>query len=259
MKYTLTTLIAAFAFVSMGSTVALSQEEEPPRFVPVEVFGCNYLKGKSYTDLEKVIDRWNKWMDENSKSSYTAWTLQPHYYNRGAYEMDVGWIGVWADGNDMGASEQQTIFGEGAAMNAEFYKVVECAMHSSSASVNVKMPAEWPNETSVTIFSDCTVAEGKTLADAFAMEQAWGAHMESLGSKAGGWLWFPGWGLGDIEYDYKRVIGHPDYPSAGADFESFTNGQGFVKAGEIFGGNVVCDSPRVYATRLVRNGGVAPR
>ena len=249
--------IPALAWLCINSAIA--QEQEPPRFVPVEVFGCNYLEGKSYEDLQRVIDKWNKWMDKNSKSSYTAWTLVPDFYNDGPYTMDVGWLGAWADGADMGAAQQQSIFGSGADINAEFMEVVECPMHSSSASVNVKMPAQWPNETGVTIFSDCTVAEGTTLQDAFAMEQAMAAHMDSAGSKAGSWLWYPGWGVGDIDYDYKRVVGHSDYPSAGADFEMFTNGQGFVKAGEIFAGNVTCDSPRVYSTRLVRNGGISPR
>lgn len=251
------TVLAVLPLLWSGAVAG--QEEEAPRFVPVEVFGCNYLKGKSYKDLQRVIDRWNKWMDENSTSSYTAWTLVPDFTNVGPYEMDVGWVGVWADGADMGKSQQQTVFGDGADINAEFLKVVECPMHSSSASVNVKVPSEWPSETSVTMFSDCTVGEGKTVVDAYEMEVAWSAHMAQAGSNAGAWLWYPAWGMGDIEYDYKRVIGYPDYPSVGAGFEALTNGQGFMKAGEIFAGNVTCDSPRVYATRLVRNGGVSPR
>ena len=256
-------IIAATAAITvlplLWSTAATAQQDEAPRFAPVEVFGCNYVQGKSYKDLQRVIDKWNSWMDENGAAPYTAWTLVPDFTNGGKYEMEVGWVGAWADGKGMGASQQESVFGDGAAMIAEFSKVVDCPMHSSSASINVKEPMSWPSKTSVTIFSDCTVAEGKTVVEAYAMEQAWAAHMSATGSKAGTWLWYPGWGMGDIEYDYKRVIGHPDYPSTGADFESFTNGQGYVKGGEIFAGNVSCDSPRVYATRLVRDGGVPAR
>ena len=259
MKHRSLTIAVLVSWPLLWSGAALGQEEETPRFVPIEFWGCNYLEGKSYKDLQRVIDRWNKWMDDNSSSSYTAWTLVPDFTNAGSYEMDVGWVGAWADGADMGKAQQQTVFGDGADINSEFFKVVECPMHSSAASVNVKMPAEWPSQTSVTFFSDCTVGEGKTLQEAYQMEVAWSQLMTLAGSTAGGWLWYPGWGMGDIEYDYKRVVGHPDYPSAGADFEVFTNGQGFARAGEIFAGNVTCDSPRVYATRLVRNGGVAPR
>ncbi len=257
MRKILTTIAALAALPMLGSTTALAQEDTPPRFVPVEVFGCNYLKGKSYKDLQRVIDKWNKWMDENGTAAYTAWTLVPHYYaNNDDYAMDVGWIGAWADGAAMGDGEQQTVFGNGAAMNAEFFKVLECPMHSSHASTNVKAPMDWPTATSVTVFSDCTLAEGKTGLDGLAMEKEWGAHLAATGSKAGSWVWYPGWGLGDIEYDYKRVVGHADYHSVGADFESFTNGQGYVKGAEIFAGNVSCNSPRVYNTRLVRDGGI---
>ena len=91
------------------------------------------------------------------------------------------------------------------------------------------------------------------------MEQSRAAQMPETGSQAGTWLWYPGWGMGDIEYDCKRVLGHPDYVSIGDDFESLTNGQGYVKSAESFAGNVACDSPRVYAARLERDGGVAAR
>jgi hypothetical protein len=259
MRKIFATIGAIAALPLLWSNTATAQEADAPRFVPVEVFSCNYVKGKSYKDLQRVIDKWNKWMDENGAAAYTAWTITPDFSSGGKYEMDVGWVGAWADGKAMGASQQKSVFGDGAAMIAEFSNVVDCPMHSSSASVNIKEPMGWPSKTSVTIFSDCKVAEGKTVVDAFAMEQAWSEQMSASGSKAGTWLWYPGWGLGDIDYDYKRVIGHPDYPSTGADFESFTNGRGYEKAAGIFAGSVSCDSPRVYSTHLVRDGGVPAR
>jgi hypothetical protein len=73
------------------------------------------------------------------------------------------------------------------------------------------------------------------------------------------WAFFPGAGQNDIDWDYKIVVSHPDYLSYGADWDNFTNGQGWRKAMELGSGTVVsCDSPRVYHSVTVRNAGINP-
>jgi hypothetical protein len=102
MRKILVAIAAITTLPLLWSNAALAQEADPPRAVPVEVFACNYLKGKSYKDLQRVIDKWNKWMDENGAAAYTAWTLVPEFTNGGTYKMDVGWVGAWADGAGLG-------------------------------------------------------------------------------------------------------------------------------------------------------------
>ena len=47
------------------SNAVLAQESGPLVYAPVEVFTCSYNKGQDYDDLQRVIDRWNKWADKN--------------------------------------------------------------------------------------------------------------------------------------------------------------------------------------------------
>lgn len=59
-------------------------------------------------------------------------------------------------------------------------------------------------------------------------------------------VWMGAW-QNDHDWHYEIVVSYPDYISYGADWEDFTNGQGWQKAMKMGSGKVVsCDSPRVY-------------
>lgn len=237
-----------------GST---AQQADDPSFVAIDAYLCNYREGKGPDDLSKVAGKWNKWMDKNSSVSYNAWIMHPVLSSVNT-PIDVVWLGAWENGNDMGKCMQEWA-DKGGDLNAEFMAVIDCGEHSQSASVNIRPPAEgWPGKGGVAAFSNCTLGEGQTLPDAMAVHQAWSKHLDTNGSKAGMWAFFPGAGNNNPEWDYKVVVSHPDYISFGADWENFTNGQGWRKAMELGSGKVVsCDSPRVYHSVTVRNDGVA--
>jgi len=241
----------------LGSGTVFAQDPPPPAFSAIDSYICNYNEGKNRADLDKVIAKWNKWMDKQGGAAYSAWVMTP-VLGASNYPMDFAWLGVWANGNDMGKG-MQSWMEDGGAMSAEFDSVMTCPDHSNAASVNVRPPGEgWPTKSGVTVFTDCAVAEGKTMQDAMAANRAWAAHLDSTGSKAGMWAFFPGAGSSDPGYDYKMVSSYPDFEAYGADWESYTNGQGWAKAGQIFGGVTDCGSQRVYHSSTVRDGGVSP-
>ena len=209
-------------------------------------------------DLQKVTAKWNKWMDANSTAAYTAWIMTP-VLSSSNMPNDVVWMGAWQNGTEMGKGMQEWA-DQGADLNRDFLDTIDCAEHSQAASVNIRPPGgEWPGEQGVAAFSNSTVAEGKTVPDAMAVHRAWAEHLDSTGSKAGMWAFFPGAGQNEHDWHYKIVVSHPDYISYGADWENFTNGQGWQKAMEMGSGKVVnCDSPRVYHSVTVRNAGINP-
>jgi len=257
MNYLKNTLMigCSISFLISGSVVA--QDPPPPAFSAIETFACNYNEGKNRADLDKVIGKWNKWMDKQGGADYSAWVMTP-LMGSADYPMDFAWLGVWANGNDMGKG-MQSWMEDGGAMSAEFDGVITCPEHGLSASVNVRPPAgEWPGKGGVTVFSDCAVADGKTVADAMAANRAWAKHLDATGSKAGMWVFFQAAGTNDSEHDYKVVSSFPDFEAYGADWEAYTNGQGWAKAGQIYGGVTDCGSQRVYQTTTVRDGGVGP-
>lgn len=247
-------LIALCALPFFWSGVSTAQEGEAPNVTGVELFMCNYNKGKGPKDLDRVVEKWNAWADEAGMVPYVAWTLTP-MFNDPKYAFDVAWLGAWANGADMGKGIQQWK-DKGGAMQVEFDKVLTCPGHSAFNAANYKAPqGDWP-PTGVTVFTDCTIAEGKTLDDSIAVHGAWARHLADSGSKAGMWAFYPAFGGGDIDFNYKIVMSHSDYESLGADNNSFTNGGGWRKGQELAQGVVSCDVPRVYDSVLRRNGGV---
>lgn len=241
----------------LWTVAAVAQDPPPPAFAAIDSYLCNYNEGKGRADLDKVAAKWNKWMDSSKGVPYSAWILTPVLTSTNM-PIDVAWLGVWANGIDMGKGEQAWADTDGK-LAGEFADVMTCSEHSNAASVNIRPPGQgWPGKGGVTVFSDCTVAEGKTIQDAMAANRAWAKHLESTGSKAGVWAFFPGAGTNNPTYDYKMVSGYPDWEAYGADWDSYTNGQGWAQAAKIFGGVTECSSQRVYQTTTVRDGGVSP-
>jgi hypothetical protein len=241
----------------MFSVSSFAQDPPPPSFTAIDVYMCDFNEGKNRGDLDKVVAKWNKWMDDSKGTPYTAWVMTPVLKSVNM-PADLVWLGAWQNGTDMGKGMQAWAT-NGAEQAAEFDKVMTCGEHSNSASVNIRPPNKgWPGKGGVAVFANCTVAEGKTVQDSMAVHRAWAKHLDTTGSKAGMWAFFPAFGNNNPEWDYKIVTSHPDYLSFGADWESFTNGQGWRKAMEIVGGVVSCDSPRVYHSSTVRNGGLNP-
>ena len=52
-------LIALCVLPLFWSEVSLSQNNEAPNLTAIEIFMCNYNKGKDSNDLDKVVDKWN--------------------------------------------------------------------------------------------------------------------------------------------------------------------------------------------------------
>ena len=66
----------------------------------MEAFTRNYRAGKGLADLDKVMENWNEWMDDNGAGNYFAMTLTPHYYGENTF--DIGWLASWPSGEAMG-------------------------------------------------------------------------------------------------------------------------------------------------------------
>jgi hypothetical protein len=249
-------LVAVCLTPLLWSGIAQAQQGDDPSLIAVELYGCNYAEGKGPKDLDKVVGKWNKWSDANSRVPYNAWTLTP-MFRTGEQTLDVGWLGVWQNGADMGRGTQEWLGQTG--MQAEFDSVIPCNSHGAYTTANVKPPGKnWPTPSGVTVFADCTVAEGKNLEDAMAVHNAWAQHLTSKGSTASMWIFFPAFGGNDVTGDYKVVNGYDDYTAWGKDYNDYTNGGGWRKARELMAGVLSCDSPRVYTTTLRRSGGVKP-
>jgi hypothetical protein len=221
--------------------------------VPVELYGCKYNEGMGSSDLDKVVATWNDWADDHGMDDYTAWTLTK-FYSGPEQDFDYLWMGVSSSAKSLGAAQDDWIANGGKAA-AAFEKLGPCEVHANYAAVNFKPPArgDGPPSSLVMAFSDCNIAEGKSFGEDVAPALgAWAKYRTDHGSSASIWAFFPVYGGGGEEHDFKYVTGHTSHEQQGIDWDAYSAG-GYIKAGEIFGDVLVCDSSRVYNATLRRN------
>jgi hypothetical protein len=242
--------VIAVLVVSVGWTQSVLGQQPQDKAAPVEFFACNWQDGKGMADLEKVGQKFSKWADKND-SKYSAWILTPQFHTNVGF--DVGWLGAWPDGNAFGKAQDAWHAG-GRELAADFGKVMDCsASHELATSAVIRAP-ETPPGNGVVMFAECTMAQGKSPADALPAHRKAGAAMTAMGSKASAWLFYPGLGAGDIDFHYWHVIAFKNYTELGAATELYINGGGWEKVMGIMGPVSRCGSPSVFDVRLVRTG-----
>lgn len=244
-------VLAGLVPLAMGTAMAQVSEEGMGKVIPVELFACTYNDRQDSDDLESVNARWNRWMDERNDTTYAAWILTPYYFGP-EQEFDLLWMGAYTDGNALGAGTDQWM-AEGGDINEAFEEVLTCDAHIGLASAMYKSPPnnETPGTAIITMM-DCKLNEGHRYEDIQAAELKWAEHMTSSGSVAGTFHWFPVYGGGGADYDYKVVNAYANFTDLGADWERFSNAGGREASTEIFDDIDDCDDARVYVATSIR-------
>lgn len=101
-------------------------------------------------------------------------------------------------------------------------------------------------------FSDCTFREGATFEALSSAMAEWSEYWAGAGSTAGIWHWYPVYGGGGEEFDFKWLEAHANLEEVGADYERFGNGGGFVTSNRLLAHLIECDSSRVYLAQSRR-------
>lgn len=249
MKKTLSLAVSALLLFLAGPASVLADDHESDwKVIPVELFACSYNEGKGPADLDAVIDRWNAWADKQGVDSYSAWTLTPYFYGPDQ-DFDLLWLGAGKDAVALGKA-QDAYLSEDAGLRAGFNSVINCSAHVQYASVQFKAPPK--NATpgnSVLTFSDCNIKEGASWDAVNTAMGEWSKHLREAGSEAAIWHWYPAYGGGNEDFDFKWLEGYANFAALGADFESYGNGGGYKVAGGLFGELLDCDSNRAYLAK----------
>lgn len=225
------------------------EEGDGMQFVPVETYTCNYVDGKGPADLDKATEYWNKWADKNGLNNYFAITVVPVYH--GAESFDVGWLGVWPNGAEMGKSGDlwMTKGGEAAA---KFAEVVDCATHSNFATTQMKEPPGTDPDTFLLAFSDCDVRDAEAWDQVMQGMGEWSAHQSERGYKNGMWMMFAAYGSGDEEFDFKLVESYDTMTELGEAYDMYGTGGDWAVRGELMGDSLSCDASRLYHATVRR-------
>jgi hypothetical protein len=219
-------LISLFsgALLLCGTAIADSHEESsdgPDPATPVELFACKYNEGKGPADLDKVVDKWNAWADEQGLQDYSD------------------------SAKMLGRAQDRWIATGGDVLN-EFNEVWSCDIHANFAVLKYKTPPERSDPSNIVVsFSDCNLAEGTTFGDISPALSSWAEYRSGHGSTSGMWVFFPAYGGGGEEFDFKFISAWQNLEDQGVDYDQY-NESGWKKAEELFAGKVDCDSSRVY-------------
>lgn len=247
MRKFLTVLASGGLLLSSSIGFADSHEgdaEESNVASPLEMFACNYNEGKGPADLDGAIKKWNAWADKKGIEDYSAWTLVP-YYSSPTQDFDVLWLGGSEKAKTLGRIQDVWI-GTGGKEQQAFAEVISCDSHAAYSVLQMKAPPKRDNPSNVVIsFSDCNTAEGVRFDDLYMPMIEWGEYMGEHGSKAGMWVFFPSFGGGGEEFDFKWVDAFQNLEDMGADWDHM-NESGWKKANELFAGKLSCDSSRTY-------------
>ncbi len=252
-KFFIIILSASIVTLVSASCVKAQDDDRLKKFVPTELWACNYRDGKGPSDLDAVVGKWTAYMDQQGADTYTAWTLTPQYYTD-EQDFEVLWLGAWNDGNAMGEG-RDNYHATGGEIMAEFASVNECSAHVGFVSRAFKLPSDYDEDTPSTAaitFTDCTVRDGASYDSIAEAMSAWANILTESGSEVAIYQWWPVFGGGATPYDFKLLNVHRNHASLGADLERLANGELWRKRLELLGDQIDCDVSRVYDARLRR-------
>lgn len=243
------TLISGFmtGLVLLAGLGTASAQDNGMLVIPVELYACTFNDRKGPDDLDRWVNKWSAWADSNDIDDYAAWTLTPYYFGAGPNAgIDVIWMGAGKDAVALGMA-QDSWLASNDGLAEEVEEIMTCAGHANYASINFKAPPEGATPAnSVMTFSDCQYQEGASFPALGAAMGEWSRHLSAAGSNSGIWHWYPVYGGGGEEFDFKWLQAYENLADLGADYERFGNGGGFVTRGRLLGHLIDCDSSRAY-------------
>jgi len=247
-------LTIAYVCVSVLFTGNTMAQQVAPRPV-AEIFTCNFVGNNDMDDLMDVTRRWNQWMDRNDQNTYSAVLLTPFLFSD-QMAADVLWFGYSPNGAAMGATAAHWL-AEGAEEQAAFDEVIDCNSHAQMVIYITNQPAQNqppPEAGGLISFSDCTVNETRTAADALGAMSQMSSFLAENGADQFGAAFFPVAGARqDAGFSFKRITGFQSAEQFGQMIDVYTSRGGPERNGELFDNLLECDSQRLYVTTPVRN------
>ena len=97
------------------------------------------------------------------------------------------------------------------------------------------------------------MADGRSTDDVVVAAQEWAAYEVENGMNSSSWMWFPVFGDGAVDLDFRLVKGYSGgHTQLGREVAWYHNSQSWNAARRIFAGLVQCDVARVYNGTLRR-------
>jgi len=241
------TTAACTLFMGTGLTFA---QDGPPQFAPVELWACDYRDGMDQGDLDDVLE------DLAELGGDTPNAIRMLYpYLRGPQQaMDFIYIETWPNGSTMGR-DVNNYFENGADVSEAWNDTVECSASLLYGRLMINQPSAEPDDDNnfILTVSDCNVAHGRSNGQAIGAIQRYNEYRVANGSDITTLLWFPVYGGGGAEFDFKQVHVYNDYQHLGDSFQWVVDNEAYAVNQDMTDGLVSCDEARVYIGNNVSN------
>ena len=121
------------------SVSLVHSNDEPPSFFPMEGVQCKFNEGKGFKDLDRVVAKWNKYMDQSvaeGNPDYTAYLLTPYMVNESEVDLDFVWLGMWSNFSDLRGITQY--FSEASNIERDFNNLSTCKTRQLAPTLEVR-------------------------------------------------------------------------------------------------------------------------
>lgn len=246
MKRLFISAVATACVLTIGSSPTLAQDG-PPQFRPLEMWVCAFNDGKDQGDMDDVYE---DIVEAAGDTEYAAFQLNPYFAGSLGTEMDLIYIGAWADGSVMGADMASYM----GTPDEAWDDTVNCQglMFGS----NWLQVPDGPPDAAATFMmsiSDCNVAHGNSAAQAVGAVSSYNDYRVANGLTVGTLVWFPVYGGGDAEFDFKLVHVYDGPQAMGDAFQWSIDNAAYNVRNNLTEGVVSCDEARVYSGRTIMN------
>lgn len=240
-------IAACTLFTGMGLTFA---QDGPPQFAPVELWACDFRDGMDQGDLNDIYE------DLVSLAGDTPTAIRHLIpYLRGPQQdMDFIYLQTWPNGSTMGG-DVASYMENGTAVDEDWEETVDCSASLLYGRLMINQPSADPDadDNFMLTVSDCIIADGRSAGQAIGAIEQYNEYRVANGSDITTLLWFPVYGGGGAEFDFKLIHAYDDYQELGDSFQWVVDNQAYQVNQQMTDGLVSCDEARVYIGNNIMN------
>ena len=247
-KTILTAALAAWAALLAGPK-AMAQDDGP-MFVPLEMWACKFKDRKDQDDMDQV---YRALANGPGNEGYSAWHISPYMVGDRVEQFDFLYLGAWNDGSTMGSGLTSYMQG-GQDIDEAWNATVDCMASMYASNTIQSVPDGDSDGNFMLTVSDCKVADGSSGGQAIGALNRFNAYRVANGSTVPTFAWFPVYGGGGAEFDFKLVHAYSDAQNLGDEFSWYVDHQAYNTYNQITQGVVDCDEARLYNGRTLISG-----
>jgi len=249
MKRLLLAASTAACTLLMGTSVTFAQDG-PPQFRPIEMWTCSYAGRNDRDDLDSVYEGI---VESAGDEAYAAWHLDPYFAGSRANDFDFFYLGAWEDGTTMGR-DLTNYLANATDVGEAWDEALDCVAHMfASNRIQANPATDDGTGNFILTVSDCNVAHDSNPAQAIGALQRFNAYRVANGSTVGTFAWFPVYGDGEAEFDFKLAQAYADFQALGDAFQWSVDNQAYNVSDAMTQGVVDCDEARVYTGTTIMN------